>query len=86
MTIKWLPAALAAALGLAAVATYAEEVKLTDQDRVELRQRASDLQTGNKLGRSADGMQHRMIRSGDMKRTKAKHARKHVRKHARRTK
>lgn len=90
MTSKWLPAAvaaaLAAALGTAAVATYAEEVKLTDQDRVEMRQRASDLQMGNRLGRSADGMQQRIIRSGDMKRTRAKHSRKHVRKHARRAK
>lgn len=85
MTRKWLPAALAAALSLAAFATYAEEVKLTDHDRMELRQRADDLKATNRLGRSDDGMQRSIVRAGDMKQTKAKHSRKHVRKHARRT-
>jgi hypothetical protein len=83
MTRKWLPAALAAALGLAAFAGYAEEVKLTDQDRTELRQRADDLKTNNRLGRGDDGM--RMAQSGHVKHAKGKHAQKHAKKHAKRT-
>jgi Ni/Co efflux regulator RcnB len=83
---RFLVPIVAATLGIAAVATYAEEVKLTDHDRVELRQRADGLRSENALGRTRDqGAEGRFERSGDVHPTKAKHAKKrHLRRaHAR---
>src|SRR5204863_8371556 len=86
--MKRLMAALAAStLGLAAVAVYAEEVKLTDHDRVELRQRADALRSENALGRTRDqGAENRIVQSKDLKPVRAKHAKKRhsKRAHARR--
>jgi hypothetical protein len=69
-----------AMLGLASFAVYAEEVKLTDQDRTEMRQRVDSLRSGNMLGR--DDM-NRTMRADD-RATKVKHGKKHTKRHARR--
>ena len=68
---------VAAVLGFASVSAYAEEVKLNDQDRMELRQRADSLRQSDMTGRD------RMMRSADhpMKMKARKH---HTKKHARR--
>jgi hypothetical protein len=78
-----IPALLVSMLGLASAAAYAEEVKLNDSDRMELRQRADALNSGNTLGRTRDDdAQGRMMRSTDMK--PVKHSKHHVKKHTRR--
>ena len=69
-------AAAAAVLGMASASLYAKEVDLTDNDRLELRQRADSLRSGNKLGRD------HMMPSSD--RHSVKHTKKHSKKHARR--
>jgi hypothetical protein len=71
---------VAAVLGMASASLYAEEVKLTDQDRVELRQRADSLRSTDMLGRDKS-MHDRMTRASDrpMKVRAKKHTRKHVR-------
>jgi hypothetical protein len=80
-----MPALLVSMLGLASVTSYAEEVKLNDQDRMELRQRADALRSENALGRAGnDGVQGRMMHSTDMKPVKAKHSKRHVKKHTKR--
>jgi hypothetical protein len=72
---------VAAVLGLASFAVYAEEVKLTDQDRSELRQRADSLRSSNLLG--SDNMS-RTMRADDHA-TKMKHGKKHNKSHMRRS-
>lgn len=69
-------AVVAAVLGMASASLYAEEVKLTDQDRLELRQRADSLRASDMLGRD-----HAMHPGGDHR---MKHGKKHSKKHARR--
>jgi hypothetical protein len=78
-----IPAVIGSILGFAAIGAYAEEVKLTDQDRVELRQRADSMRMGN-AGRMQDSS---IGRSTDSAATpmKAKHSKKHVKKHSKRT-
>jgi hypothetical protein len=74
-------ATVGAVLCMASASVYAEEVKLNDQDRMELRNRADSLSQGNMLGRDR-GMTMRSADHSKMHRTK-KHSRKHAR--ARRT-
>jgi hypothetical protein len=69
-------------LGLAASAVYADEVKLTDHDRMELRQRADALKAENALGRTRDGAEGRFVNSNNVKPTKAKHSKRHHSKRA----
>lgn len=72
----WIPV-VATILGLSAVAAYAKDVDLTDQDRVELRQRADALKSENVLGRSRDaGAEKRLVNSGELKPLDAKHTKK----------
>jgi hypothetical protein len=80
-----IPALLVSLLGFASVTAYAEEVKLNDQDRMELRQRADALRSENALGHSRnDGVQRRMTHSTHMKPVKAKHPKHRVKKHSKR--
>jgi hypothetical protein len=82
----WIPV-IAVMVGLPAVAAYAEDVKLTDHDRMELRQRADALKSENALGRTRDaGAENRLGSSGDVKRINSKHTKKrHLKRaHARR--
>jgi hypothetical protein len=80
---KLLVAVAASMLGLASISLYAEEVKLTDQDRSELRQRADSLRQDNALGRGRDDNMQRSTGATDRP-MKAKHTRKHNRKHTKR--
>jgi Ni/Co efflux regulator RcnB len=80
---KLLVAVVASMLGLASISLYAEEVKLTDQDRSELRQRADSLRQDNALGRGRDDNMGRSMRATDRP-VKAKHTKKHNRKHTKR--
>jgi hypothetical protein len=67
---------------MASVPVYAEEVKLTDHDRMEMRQRADSLHSGNMLGRDRVVMSDRM---SDRHVEKTKHTKRHhTRRHARR--
>ena len=77
----WIPM-VAVLVGLPAAAAYAEDVKLTDHDRMELRQRADALKAENALGRTRDAGAENRIGSGDVKRTNAKHTKK---RHSKRT-
>jgi Ni/Co efflux regulator RcnB len=73
-------------LGLTALASYAEEVKMTDQDRTELRQRVDTLRSENALGRTRDqGAEGRVVQSNDIHATRSKHSKKrhYKRTHAR---
>jgi Ni/Co efflux regulator RcnB len=79
---KLLVAVIASMLGLASISLYAEEVKLTDQDRSELRQRVDSLRSENALGRSRDDSMGRSMRAD--RPVKAKHTKKHVKKHSKR--
>jgi hypothetical protein len=81
----WIPM-VAVLIGLPAAAAYAEDVKLTDHDRMELRQRADALRSENALGRTRDAGPENRLGSGDVKRINAKHTKKHhsKRHHARR--
>jgi hypothetical protein len=78
--VKLCVAVAAAVLGMASASLYAEEVKLNDHDRMELRQRADSLRSSNMLGRDHDGMSEHMMhdRQTKMHSTK-KHSRKHMR-------
>jgi Ni/Co efflux regulator RcnB len=80
---KLLVAVAASMLGLASISLYAEEVKLTDQDRSELRQRADSLRQDNALGHGRDDNMRRSTGATDGP-VKAKHTRKHNRKHTKR--
>jgi cytochrome c-type biogenesis protein CcmH/NrfG len=80
---KLLVAVVASMLGLASISVYAEEVKLTDQDRSELRQRANSLRQDNALGRGQGDDMGRSMRAADRP-VKAKHTKKHSRKHTKR--
>jgi hypothetical protein len=73
-------ACMAAVLGIASASLYAKEVDLTDNDRLELRQRADSLRAGDMLGRDR-AMPHRM-RPADHR--SVKHPKKQSKKHARR--
>ena len=78
-----IPALMLAAAGLVSVAA-AEEVKLNDQDRTEMRQRVDSLKSQNALGRSRSGD----MRAGtmhDAKPMKVRHGKKHKKKHSRRS-
>jgi hypothetical protein len=82
----WIPA-VAAMVAIPAAVAYAEDVKLTDHDRVELRQRADALKSENALGRTRDaGAENRLVNSPEVKHTNAKHTKKrHLKRtHARR--
>jgi hypothetical protein len=82
----WIPV-VAAMIGIPVAVAYAEDVKLTDHDRLELRQRADALKSENALGRTRDaGAENRLVNSGDVKRMNAKHTKKShsKRAHARR--
>jgi Ni/Co efflux regulator RcnB len=80
---KLLVAVVASMLGLASLSLHAEEVKLNDQDRSELRQRADSLRQDNALGRGRDDSMGRSTGATDRP-MKAKHTRKHNRKHTKR--
>lgn len=72
-------------LSLGSIAGYAEEVKLTDQDRTDLRQRVDTLRTENAFGRTRDqGAQRSVMGSHDTTRVKAKRSKTHTKKHMRR--
>jgi len=78
---------VAAMVGIPAAVAYAEDVKLTDHDRLELRQRADALRSENALGRTRDaGAENRLVNSRDVKPIKVKHTKKrHLKRaHARR--
>ncbi len=86
MRNAWVPAVIAAMLGFASIGAYAEEVKLTDQDRVEMRQRADSMRDGN-----ANRLQNRSIGNSARHSTgsaatpvKAQHSKKHMKKQQRR--
>jgi hypothetical protein len=67
---------------MASVTVYAEEVKLTDHDRMEMRQRADSLHSSNMLGRDRVVMSDR---TSDRHMKNVRHTKKHhPRKHARR--
>src|ERR1700737_2621187 len=71
----WVPV-VATMLGLTAFATSAEDVKLTDQDRMELRQRVDTLRSENALGRTRDeGAEARVVQSNDRP-MRSKHSKK----------
>ena len=76
--MKLTVALAAAALGTASASLYAKEVDLTDNDRLELRQRADSLRSSDMLGR--DGVKHDRMHSADRHTTK--HAKKSSKKHA----
>lgn len=70
----------AAVLGMASVPVYADEVKLTDHDRMALRQRADSLRSSGILGR--DRMTSDRVTDRDVnkvRQTKKHHKRKHAR-------
>jgi Ni/Co efflux regulator RcnB len=68
---------IATVFGATAVASYAEEVKMTDQDRTELRQRVDTLRSENAFGRTRDqGAEGRVMQSNDAHPTKSKHTKK----------
>jgi hypothetical protein len=72
----WVPV-IAAMVVIPAAVAYAEDVKLTDHDRVELRQRADALKSENALGRTRDaGAENRLVNSGHVKPINAKHTKK----------
>jgi hypothetical protein len=71
----------AAVLGMASMQVSAKEVDLTDHDRMELRQRADSLRSGNMLGRDHTGMSDRR----SVRHVRNTHAtKKHPRKHSKR--
>jgi hypothetical protein len=75
----------ASLVGFATLTAYAEEVKLSDHDRMELRQRADDLKSTNTLGSTRGYAGTREVnRSHDAKPMKVKHGKRHVKKHTRR--
>ena len=74
---KLLIAAFAATVGLASVAVCAKEVKLDDQERAELRQRAERIQQQGLTGRTvastdAHGVEHRPAAKAKTKKVKHK--------------
>jgi len=74
---RWMTPVVATLIGLSAAAAYAEEVKMTDQDRTELRQRVDSLRSENAFGRTRDqGAEGRVMQSNDVHPTKSKHAKK----------
>ena len=74
----------AAVLGMASMPVYSKEINLTDQDRMDLRQRADSLRSSNMLGRDRVVMSDR-VSDRHMKKTKhtKKHTKKSTRKHTR---
>jgi hypothetical protein len=80
---KLLVAVVASMLGLASISLYAEEVKLTDQDRSELRQRVDSLRSENALGRGRDDSMGRSTTAD--RPVKARHTKKHVKRHTKRS-
>jgi hypothetical protein len=73
-------ACMAAVLGMASASLYAKEVDLTENDRLELRQRADSLRSSDMLGR--DRVTPDRMRSADHR--SMKHIKKNSKKHARR--
>ena len=73
-------AAAVAMLGMATASVFAEEVNLSEHDRMELRQRADSLRDSNMLGRDHAMQETRMNEHGKMRHTSKKH---HGRKHTR---
>ena len=74
---RWMVPIVVTLLGLSAAAAYAEEVKMTDQDRTELRQRVDTLRSENAFGRTSDqGAEGRVMQSNDVHPTKSKHTKK----------
>lgn len=72
----------ASLLGFATLAAQAEEVKLSDNERTELRQRADDLKSAHALGGTrASSAPGAVKRAHDATPTKVKHGKKkHTRK------
>lgn len=74
---RFLTALAATTLAVAAIGVYADEVKLTDHDRMELRQRADALKSENALGRTRDqAAESRIVHARDMQPVRARHAKK----------
>ena len=74
---RWIAPIVVTLLGLSTTAAYAEQVKMTDQDRTELRQRVDSLRSENAFGRTRDqGAEGRVMQSNDVHPTKSKHAKK----------
>lgn len=73
-----------AALSLGSIAGYADEVKLTDQDRMDLRQRVDTLRAENAFGRTRDDGAQGSIGSSSTTQVKAKKYKKNTRKHMKR--
>ncbi|MDB5927778.1 MAG: hypothetical protein JWN13_6714 [Betaproteobacteria bacterium] len=74
---RWMVPVVVTLIGLSAAAAYAEEVKMTDQDRTELRQRVDSLRSENAFGRTRDqGAEGRVMQSNDVHPTKSKHTKK----------
>ena len=69
----------AAVLGMASMQVCAKEVDLTDHDRMEMRQRADSLRSGDMLGRDHRAMSERKsVRHVKNTHGTKKHSRKHT--------
>lgn len=80
--LKLCVALAAAVFAVASASAHAEEVKLTDQDRIDLRQRADALRQRDLLGRD-QSMSDRILRPKDHP-VKTRAAKKHSKKYKRR--
>jgi len=76
--VKLCVAAAVAMLGMASASVFAEEVNLSEHDRMELRQRADSLRSNDMLGR--DNLHETMVNDHPkMRHSGKKHHRKHTR-------
>ncbi|HUP94677.1 MAG TPA: hypothetical protein VM164_07205 [Burkholderiales bacterium] len=81
---KYLMAAFAATLALVSMSAFPKDVDLTDQDRMDLRQRVDGLRSENALGRGREEGMRDQFRGANVKPAKAKHGKRHGKRHAKR--
>jgi hypothetical protein len=82
---KYLTAVFAATLALLSMSAFPKEVDLTDQDRMDLRQRADVLKSENALGRGREESMRDQFRGTHLRPAKAKHGKRHGKPHAKRS-
>jgi hypothetical protein len=84
MMNKYLMAVFAATLALVSMSAFPKEIDLTDQDRVDLRQRADALRSENSLGRGREEGTRDYFRGANVKPAKAKQGKRYGKRHAKR--